>query len=151
LLVTTFIPPGRHTSYKAIQNWVDNVRGISLDISTVSIALSDGMRYLTVNNISVHRVIEENCNGRKEGHGKIPPCQWGYQISGSNIHNCYAMLESGGVNIREHGPILGSTLEFREVGVEMAGTTVEKFINNHLAANSDGSSGFEAEDHSMSI
>jgi alkylated DNA nucleotide flippase Atl1 len=123
LLMTTFIPCGRYTTYSAIRDWVRSSHGL---ISNVHIAgaLKRRMIHFALDNIPVHRILDHN-----GGIGK-PSCDFGNHMPDLDDDEQRALLRDEGVRFDKNGRLLGGRLEFHEVEEAMKGTMLEKYIRS---------------------
>ncbi|KAH7084335.1 hypothetical protein FB567DRAFT_528811 [Paraphoma chrysanthemicola] len=119
LLMTTFIPYGRYTTYNAIREWLHSTRGMTSDIHIAS-ALRKGAVAFSFDEIPSYRVIGQNW--RVSDYGTHTP--------DLDDDDRRAMLEAEGGRFDKNGRLLGGRLEFHEVEDEMKGTLVANYVRN---------------------
>lgn len=126
LLMDTFVPYGRYTTYNAMREWIHEVRHKCPD-SHIASALRKGASRFSLDDIPVHRIVERN-GGVSNFNGRA--CAWGDHLPESDVDTREALWKEDGGRLDKNGTILGGRLELQEVEEEMKGTMVKKYINN---------------------
>ncbi|KAF2034129.1 hypothetical protein EK21DRAFT_85577 [Setomelanomma holmii] len=118
LLMTTFIPEGRYTSYNAIREWLRDVGEMTRD-SHIAAALRKGTSLFNLNEVPAHRVVERNGG---VGHYS---CEWGSHMSDMEDDERIVLLEDEGARFDKNRRLLGGCLEFHEVEKPMKASSRE--------------------------
>ncbi|KAH7072047.1 hypothetical protein BKA63DRAFT_516839 [Paraphoma chrysanthemicola] len=119
LLMTTFIPYGRYTTYGAIREWLHSTRGMTSDMHIAS-ALRKGAAIFSFDEIPSYRVLSHN--SRVSDHGTHTP--------DLDDDDRRAILEAEGGRFDKKGRLLGGRFEFHEVEDDMKGTLIAKYVRN---------------------